>query len=293
MALENRVLKGSSRGEIQSSVFIMHITDEMDAFIMGPYVDSEPLDELLAAKEPTVEPLDWLAMQDEDENAILLRRIYSEAPWDIFFLVVERFKGRKDLLRESSKRFKACVDACVSCIGYLPNFNVHSSHYPTSLPECFKSMPRVKTLDVHSLHRLSSLENVPSSLTKVNLYTCLPISSLEPLNICRNLTVLWCGGCLHLESLAPLAHLCCLVSLDINKTRVSDLSPVSHHPLRLVYCGGTLVNDLTPLLGCLDLRVLWAVGANDLNAEKIEAFKSSHQGTCTIAWAREEPEVNL
>ena len=217
----------------------------------------------------------------------LISRIYHEAPIDILFLVVSHVAGCKNLLRTVSRRFRAAVDASVCSVCFLPDFNLHYSMHPASLPLSFRSMPCVTTLDLHSLHNLQSLEGLPwCSLTNLNAHQT-GIRSLEPLTRClRNLQVLWLGSCSEIDSIAHLSECKGLICLDINNTKVQDLSPLSGcKRLRALYCGDTMVQDLSPHLdGCDDLKVMWAIRAN-LNAEKIEAFKSIHKA-CRVTWER-------
>jgi hypothetical protein len=144
----------------------------------------------------------------------------------------------------------------VSDLSPLEGSSVETLHVSgskvTSLAVC-KSMKKLTSLSFDDL-KLTSLEDLRGLHFKELSFARSPIESLEPLRGSRvgNLQMQGCP----VSSLEPLKGGAGLLSLAIDGTRVTDLSPLSGLKMFSLSLNDTAVTSLEPLRG-MPLEVLW------------------------------------
>jgi hypothetical protein len=205
------------------------------------------------------------AIERDFRNLPLLRRIYREAPDDIFELIVSKCfdgnqKGSLNFFRLVNKRCKQIIESRTT---KLINESVENG--PATLPRGLHQRCRRIEHILCCSQNLRSLEGCPSGL--------------------RNLHI---GDCPHLSDLSPLASCSMMAVLVINNSSISDVSAVSHM-LRLERFvlqkdeEMPSVKDLSPFCSCPVLKELF-LGGND-HLEDLSPLSS-----CA---ALEELEINL
>ena len=213
-----------------------------------------------------------------DNNAILLPRIYHEAPMDILFLVVAKCKGNKNYLRLVSRLMKEAVDECVESIEWRKLREYELGYQtPTFIPLFLLQMKKIKHCGLIGTRFLFSLEKVPTSVTSLDvslsglltLKTSNPFESLlfldisathvkglAPLSKCKKLHTLYCCNT-PVADLGPLSDCKALINLHCGFTRVTCLKPLSGCTnLTLLSCGTNAISDISPLAECTKLEVL-------------------------------------
>ena len=215
------------------------------------------------------------AMQRDFECLNLLRRVYHEAPDDVFEMILlkcsdlgNKYTNRRMAvmgsfcdLREANKRCKLVVEACTIRLSALENFDG-----PELLPIALdQRCRRIEGISCNS-KKLKSVVGCPNGLKSLLLLGFTPhLSDLSPLASCPMLKYLSISGSSVTDisvvsSLPLLETFDCIQEVDPYNGRpsISDLSPLSSCPgLKFTsFVGNSEVKDLSPLSACTALEVL-------------------------------------
>ena len=152
--------------------------------------ETEAAFELLALETESLSRL--AAMQKDFERLSLLRQIYSEAPNDVFELIVSKCSdvdekgwghGGLNAFRLANKRLKRIVESCATRLTNQDGWDGPETDGPDSLPiNLSERCRRIEHIRCNS-YILGSLEGCPAGLKSlcINGYS---LESLEPLRGC-------------------------------------------------------------------------------------------------------------
>ena len=205
------------------------------------------------------------------QGEIDLSRIYHEAPDDIMELIVFKSsvvdekgigRGGMNVLRLVCKRLMRVVESCATRLTNLTNGG------PESLPLALRRCLRIEHIRSYS-RNLRSLEGCPNGLKSLYIDDGRSLESLEPLRGCTELESLEIWTARDISDLSPLASCTMIKKLTINFSQVTDISALSSMPLLeevVLHKGAyqTSIKDLSPLIQCKRLRVLYIKGNRDI-----------------------------
>jgi hypothetical protein len=210
-------------------------------------------------------------MPGEDTNAAA-RRVYHEAPDDVFELIVLRLsdvvedewghwvgKGGFNALRLVSKRCLQVVESVAT--------RLSCKRYTDSLPVA--AMKRCRRIENIRCEILGSLEGCPDGLKSLIIRNGDSIKSLESLSACKELETIHIGEhageletheihlAFYVLNLSPLSSCTRLKKLILQGSGCIDITPLSLMPLLeeidLSICS---INDISPLSHCKRLKKL-------------------------------------
>jgi hypothetical protein len=199
------------------------------------------------------------AMQDSDET-ILGRRVYHEAPNDVFELIVKQSSenyedgdGGLNALRQVSKR----------CLRVVESVATRLTLFDDAVLLPFAALKRCKMIEHIQCHNLKSLEGCPEGLKRLSINDGQHFKSLESLSACKELETLKISRAPQMSALSPLSSCTRLKTLIINRSKVTDLTPLLSMPLLeevdFAFCS---INEVSPLSHCKRLQKLF-IGNND------------------------------
>jgi hypothetical protein len=196
-----------------------------------------------------------------------IRRIYHEAPDDVFELFVIQFsdkddgwgKGGLNVLRLVNKRLMRVVESCATMLTHVQTH--HDEDGPESFPLSLRLCTRIKHITCRN-SSLRSLEGCPNGLKSLYMSDWRyggprSIISLEPLKRCTELESLeiWSPS---IGDLCPFS--CCtrIKKLSLFKSPSSTLSPLSSMSLleKLTILACMKIKSLNPLSGLMNLQML-------------------------------------
>ena len=240
------------------------------------------------------------AVLQEFDRRAAARRVYHEAPNDVFELIVLQFpnvdedgwgEGGLNALRLVSKRCLRVVESVATRLAHSDN--------PESLP--LASVNRCKRIEHIRCNRLKSLEGCPDELKSLFIRQGQYLESLEPLSACKELEILKIRHAERISVLFPLLSCKRLKKLELGSPFIKDLSPLCQCPdleelsiwslplindlsffekgftkLRLLYVGYHLpVNDLSPLtrLQNLEELICWGIPSTPSLLPLVKCYK--------------------
>ena len=200
------------------------------------------------------------AMQAWNSNAAA-RRLYHEAPNDVFDLIVLQLsdvadngwgKGGLNALRLVSKR-------CLRVVESVATRLTHKG-FADSLPVAV--LKRYKRIEHMRCRSVKSLEGCPDGLKSLYIEYGQYIESLAPLSACKELETLEIQFAHQISDLSPLSSCKRLKKLILLDSIVIDLTPLLSMPLleEVDFSSGT-VKDLSTLSHSKKLKKL-SIGSN-------------------------------
>ena len=173
------------------------------------------------------------AMQAFETN-VAARRLYHEAPNDVFELFVMLLsdvneegvgKGGLNVWRLVSRR---CLQAVESFASRLTLTNDVRKLPCDAIKRCRK-IEHIRVLVRHVNEPIESLEGVPADLKSLIIEGYFSKTSLGPLSICKNLEVLQFDTdyISNLSDISSLASCTKLKRLILPSTKITDISPIS------------------------------------------------------------------
>ena len=228
------------------------------------------VEEHKAAMQAMKEEMNALIKMDEEEISaaiqafeikVAARRLYHEAPDDVFELFVKKFSdfinggyGRGDLnvLRLVSKRCLRLVESVATRLTSEGDFEA----LPVAV---LKRCKRIEHIACYGGFR--SLEGCPVGLKSLYIDDGSSLEGLEPLSACKGLKTLFIRFASRISDLSPLSSCTNLKKMILERSKVIDLGPLSSMTLLEELDlsrnrAGISIKDLSCLPHCLKLQKL-------------------------------------
>ena len=197
------------------------------------------------------------------EIKVAARRLYHEAPDDVFEMIVTTLsdvdqtgkgKGGLNVLRLVSKRCLRVVESVATRLTGRGDVR--------TLPVVV--INRCKRIEHIRCGGVDSLEGCPDGLKSLIISDGSSLESLEPLSACKELETLEIIQAHLISDLSPLSLCTRLKKLKIKWSNVTDLSPLSSmsdlEDLYLLMVGETM-NDLSIIPQCKKMKII-TIGGN-------------------------------
>ena len=200
----------------------------------------------------------------------LLRRVYDEAPDDVFELIVSECcdfgddgcgRGGLNAFRLANKRLKQVVESCTTMLT-----NRQKEDGPDSLPiPIIQRCRRIEVIRCLS-HNLRSLEGCLDGLKGLVIGRAPHLSDISPLASCIMMDTLFIEDSsitdISVVVSIPLLNTFTCQKRGLGRPSIKDLSPLSSCTrLKMLLLGGNYeIKDLSPLSVCTNLEELEICG---------------------------------